>query len=202
MMFSLCFRNVMNLRKYYFLLATILGLLLLSSCFYDCALSQPTAQIDTFLLGSWMTQDKSGKFFQATLSPLDSTHYRVLFSSKDELHTPVWEFVGWISRIGNVKFLTLRSLSCQKAYHDRYLFLHYELITPEKDPADGGIGARRVRLREPQLPSFALHLDSYHLRQLIRKELREGKLLSPSNSSEGCSIWIQTEKTAVWPKHL
>ncbi|MFZ4115313.1 MAG: hypothetical protein ACOYK6_01150 [Chthoniobacterales bacterium] len=187
----------------YFSLIILLSLatFLLSGCLYDAPPSRPISQIDTFLLGQWITQDKSGKIFEATIAPLDGTHYHVTFFDKDKSGAQPWEFEGWISRVGNVKFLTLQSLSPDPRYHDKYLFLHYELITAEKDPTDSaGIGGRRIRIYEPQLPSSALHLDSYHLRQAIGEKLHEGTLLLPLSAPLGFSVWTRTGGDITWPK--
>lgn len=159
----------------------------LSGCLYDSAPSQPASQLNTWLAGSWITQDKSGKIFEAVVTPQTNTRYHVTVCNKDKNAAHPWEFDGWISRVGDVKFLTLCSLSNDPRYHGKYLFFHYELIRPKTPPLDG-IGERRMRLIEPQLPTSARFLDSYHLRQAIRLALRHGSLLVP----KGSSVWTRT----------
>lgn len=182
----------MNFMKHSYLIALLsFTALFLSSCLYDAPPSQPASQIDTWLLGQWITQDKSGKIFEAVVTPTDNTHYHVTFCDKDKEGVHPWEFDAWISRVGDIKFLTLQSLSPDPRYHNRYLFLHYELMKPEKAPLDG-VGARRMRLSEPQLPASAQQLDSYHLRQVMSKRLDQGTLLLPSTTSLGFSVWTRT----------
>jgi hypothetical protein len=175
-----------------FFLFLIAITLLLSSCLYENAPSQPLGQLDTWLLGHWIAQDKSGKIFEATLTPQNNIHYHVSVSNKDK-NNQTWEFDGWISRVDDLQLLTLRSLSQDARYAGKYLFFHYELLTPEAAPING-VGARRMRLIQLQLPKSAETFDSYHLRQAIRKALKENLLLLP----EGSSVWTRTGDV-YWP---
>ena len=171
----------------YFSLLLLLTTLFFSGCLYTSAPSQPARQIDTWLLGSWMAQDKRGKVFEAVVTPETNTRYHVTICNKDKNSTHPWEFEAWISRVDNLKFLTLYSLSTDPRYQGKYLFFHYELMPPEEAPVNG-VGARRIRLIEPQLDESARNLDSYHLRQAIRTALHQGKLLLP----QGSSTWTRT----------
>lgn len=134
-----------------------------------------------------MTQDKSGKIFEAIVAPKDNIHYEVTIWNQDKNRDHPWKFVGWISRVDDLKLLTLCSLSDDPRYHGKYLFFHYELMTPEAAPING-VGARRMRLIALQLPKEAEKEDSYHLRKAIRNALHRGLLLFP----EGSSIWTRT----------
>jgi hypothetical protein len=183
----------------YSLTLLLLAILSLTSCLYEAPPSKPTSQIDTWLLGQWITQDKSGKIFQAVITPIDNIHYQVTFSDQDQANAHPWEFEGWISRVGNIKFLTLRALTANPRYHNKYLFLHYELITPEKNP-ENSLPKRCMRISEPQLTTSELHLDSYHLRQVITKKINAGTLLIPPNASQGFSIWTREGGNITWPK--
>jgi hypothetical protein len=187
------------MKYYYRLTLHLLILFLLSGCLYNSPLSSPSSQIDTWLLGQWITQDKSGKIFEAVITPVDNTHYHVTFSDKDKNDTPPWEFEGWISRVGNLKFLTLQSLSRNPRFHNKYLFLHYELVKSETDKEKDVI-ARKIRISEPQLPASDLYLDSYHLRQEITKKVNQGTLLLPDKAPLGFSIWTRTGGEITWPK--
>ena len=160
--------------------------MLLPGCLYENPPSQPASQVDTWLTGVWMAQDKSGKIFEAVVTPESSTGYHVTVCNKDKNES--WNFEGWISRVGNLKFLTLRSLSSDQRYNGKYLFLHYELMAPEKAPVNG-VAARRIRMSEPQLDESTRTLDSYHLRQAIRENLSKGTLLL----HQGSIIWTRTE---------
>ncbi len=83
------------MRSFSFFLLLITALFL-SGCLYDAPPSEPASQIDTWLLGQWITQDKSGKIFEAVVTPLDSTHYHVTFCNKDKDQSHPWEFNAWI----------------------------------------------------------------------------------------------------------
>lgn len=170
--------------KFLLLLPFLGGLLLLSGCLYDHPPSKPASQIDTWLLGDWEAQDQNGKNYSATLTPKDNTHYHVTFYDQSSPS----EFEGWISRVGKVKFLTLRSLNPSSPQHKKYLFLYYEMLQPTKPPING-VGTRQIRIKEPQLASSARSLDSYHLRQSIQKALNKGTLLAPTDGV----IWRKTE---------
>lgn len=176
------------MKRLFQLLFLFLALFLLSSCLYKSAPSQPCSQLDTWLLGHWITQDKSGKVFEAIVAPKDNLHYEITIWDQDKNQDHPWKFEGWISRVDNLKLLTLRSLSDDPRYYGRYLFFHYELLTPEAAPING-VGARRMRLIELQLPKTAENYAPYQLRQSIRKALRNHLLLFP----EGTSIWTRTE---------
>ena len=176
----------------YFPRLLLVATLLLSGCLYTSAPSQPAHQIDTWLLGSWIAQDKGGKVFEAVVTPETNTRYHVSICNKDKNSTHPWEFEGWLSRVDDLKFLTLCSLSTDPRYHGKYLFFHYELMPSEKAPVNG-VGARRMRLIEPQLEESARNLDSYQLRQAIRMALHQGHLLVP----EGSSIWTRTGNVSL-----
>lgn len=183
----------------YSLTLLLLAIISLSSCLYEAPPSKPTSQIDTWLLGQWITQDKSGKIFQAVITPIDNIHYQVTFSNQDKEGAHPWVFEGWISHVGNMKFLTLRALTANPRYHNKYLFLHYELITAEKNP-ENSLPKRCIRISEPQLTASECHLDSYHLRQVITKRMKEGTLLIPPHASQGFSIWTRVGGNITWPK--
>ncbi len=180
------------MNRSYFIAILFVATALLSGCLYESAPSQPLGQMDTWLLGHWISQDKSGKIFEATVTPQNNIHYHVTVCNKDK-NNQAWGFDGWISRVDDLQLLTLRSLSQDPRYCGKYLFFHYELLTPEAAPING-VGARRMRLIQLQLPKSAETLDSYHLRQAIRNALKANLLLLP----EGSSIWTRTGDV-YWP---
>lgn len=187
------------IKHYYRLPFLFITLFFLSGCLYDFPPSKPSSQIDTWLLGQWTAQDKSGKIFEAVITPINNTHYHVTFCDKDKNNALPWEFEGWISRVGNLRFLTLQSLSSNPRFHGKYLFLHYELMKSETDKEDGVI-ARQIRISEPQLPASDITLDSYHLRQEITKKANQGTLLLPDKAPLGFSVWTRTGGEITWPK--
>ena len=166
----------------------------LTGCLYESAPSEPASQINTSLLGVWMTQDQSGKVFEAVITPESNTHYHVSCCDKDKNEKTPWEFDGWISRVDNLKLLTLQSLSSDPRYRGKYLFFHYEILAAKK-PSINNVAPRRIRITELQLDETTRRLDPYHLRQAIRERLKQGDLLM----SEGSSVWTKTGMT-TWEK--
>lgn len=158
-------------------LVPLLGiLLLLSGCLYDNPPSGPSASIDTWLVGQWQTQDKSGNEYQAVVSRPTSDHYHL--SIRTGSNTPL-EFDGWISKVDDFSILVVKSLN-QDTSRGKYALYHYELLTPSPAPP-GGIGSTRIRLSELQLDDACRTFDSYKLRASIRRGLKQGTLLTPYN---------------------
>ena len=148
--------------------------LALTGCLYDHAPSGPVRSLDSWLLGQWATQDKSGHAFQAIVTPASSDHYKVSFqrSAAEAL-----EFDGWISRVDDFYLLVLKSLNQGDSF-GKYALYHYELLKPASPPP-GGVGAPRIRLSELQLDESARSLDAFKLRAAIRSALKAGTLLTP-----------------------
>jgi len=156
-------------------IAVALGLFLaLTGCLYDHAPSDPVRSIDSWLIGQWATQDKSGHAFKAIVAPASSDHYKVSFQrgAAEEL-----KFDGWISRVDGFSILVLKSLNQGNTF-GKYALYHYELLTPSA-PLPGGIGAPRIRLSELQLDESTRSLDAFKLRAAIRSALKAGTLLTP-----------------------
>jgi len=118
--------------------------LLLSSCLYDNAPSKPASQINTALVGIWTTQDKNGKILQATVTPESNLYYHVSCCDKDKNEKNPWQFEGWISRVDNLKILTLQSLSSDPRYQGKYILFHYEVIAPGPASIED-VAPRRIR---------------------------------------------------------
>jgi hypothetical protein len=173
------------------------ALLSLSGCLYDYAPSGPVRDIDTWLLGQWGTQDKSGHQFTAVVTRGTVDHYKVEFQKQGG---EMQEFDGWISRVDDFSLLVLRSLNEGETF-GKFAIYHYELLSKGPAPV-GGIGATRIRLSDLQLDESTRTLDSYKLRAAIRKALKEGTLLVPhdvvadlkSQKAEipGSIIWTKT----------
>jgi len=160
--------------------------LLLSSCLYDSAPSKPAGQINTALVGIWTAQDKNGKVFEVTVTPESNLLYHVSCYDKYKNEKDPWQFEGWISRVDELKILTLCSLSSNPRYHGKYLFFHYEVIAPGPAPIDN-VGPRRMRITQLLLDESARHLDPKQLRQAIRERLKQETLLP----SEGSVVWTK-----------
>lgn len=172
--------------KYFIRTIFFIVSLLLCSCLYDNAPSTPASQINTSLVGIWTTQDKNGKVFEATVTPMSNLHYHVSCCNKDKNEKNPWEFDGWISRVDELKILTLQSLSSDPRYKAKHLFFHYEVIAPGKAPMDN-VAPKRIRLTQLLLDESARHLDSKALRQAIREALKQETLLP----SEGSVVWTK-----------
>lgn len=172
--------------KFFKTLPLLFVMLLFSGCLYDFAPSQPASQINTALVGIWTTQDRNGNVFEATITPESNLQYHVSCCNKDKNEKTPWEFDGFISRVDDLKILTLRSLSTDPRYQGKYLLFHYEVMALEKAPIDS-VAARRIRLTQLQLEETACHLKPYPLRQAIRERLEQQSLLP----SEGSVVWTK-----------
>jgi hypothetical protein len=156
-------------------LVPLLGiLLLLSGCLYDNPPSGPTKSIDTWLVGQWQTQDKSGHEYQAVVSRPTSDHYHLSILTKSGMP---FEFDGWLSRVDGFSILVVKSMN-QGPSLGKFSLYHYELLAPSPAPP-GGIGSTRIRLSELQLDDSCRTLDPYHLRAAIRSALKAGTVLPP-----------------------
>jgi hypothetical protein len=177
--------------------AALLFCLLATGCLYDNPPSGPTRSIDTWLVGQWDAQDKSGHSYSAVVSPTTaSDHYRVIFSRRGIAPR---EFDGWISRVDDFQILVVKSLG-EGPSHGKYSLYHYELLSPAPAPP-GGVGAERIRLSELQLDDSTRSLDSFHLRKAIRESLRAGTLLAPFDTvAERKGKIDQTPGSVIWTK--
>jgi hypothetical protein len=157
-----------------FLRLSLLGtLLLLTGCLYDNPPSGPLKSIDTWLIGQWQTEDKSGHEYNAIISRTSSDHYHLSIPTKGS----TLEFDAWLSRVDDFSILVVKSLN-QGPSLGKYSLYHYELLAPSSAPP-GGIGSTRIRLSELQLDDSCRSLDSFHLRAAIRKALKNGTVLPP-----------------------
>lgn len=148
--------------------------LLLSGCLYDNPPSGPSRNVDTWLVGQWVTKDKADHTYKATVAPSSPNHYRISLAGP---RGQTREFDGWISRVDGFAILVVKSLNGDDSLGKHALY-HYELLSPGSPPP-GGIGATRIRLSELQLDESCRSLDSYRLRAAIRQGLKEGTLLAP-----------------------
>jgi len=178
--------------KYFSIILFVFVSLLFSSCLYDHAPSQPASQINTALVGIWTAQDKNGKVFEATVTPESNLRYHVSCCDKDKNENNPWQFEGWISRVDDLKILTLQSLSSDPRYQGKCLFFHYEVIAPGPAPIDN-VPPQRIRITQLQLDESAYHLDPKSLRQAIREGLKQETLLP----SEGSVVWTKVG-TVTW----
>lgn len=171
--------------------------LLLSGCLYDNPPSNPSQNIDTWLVGQWDAKDKSGRDYHAVVAPTSApSHYRITMTPNG---TAEGVYDAWISRVDGFTILVVKILSGTSA--GKHALFHYELLSPGTPPP-GGIGATRIRLSELQLDPSAETHDSYHLRRDIRDALKAGTLLAPydvvsdrkhgGDSTPGSVIWTKS----------
>jgi len=168
-----------------------------TGCLYDNPPSGPTRSIDTWLVGQWHSQDKSGHSYSAVVGPTTaSDHYRVTFSRGGGVPQ---EFDGWISRVDDFQILVVKSLN-EGPSQGKYSLYHYELLSPAPAPP-GGVGAERIRLSELQLDDSTRSLDSFLLRKAIRQSLKAGTLLAPFDTvAERKGKIDQTPGSVIWTK--
>lgn len=145
---------------------------LLTGCFFEHPLTErPSKDINTWLLGVWEHKDpKTGRTYRAAFLPLTGDRYTVWVRElgKRPKDTKEWQFEGWISRVGNSQFLTLRcDQSGGKVPVGAYVFAHYTVISQND-----------VAIRQLQL-DVAPETDSFHLRKEVRQKLKD-KALYPN----------------------
>jgi len=135
--------------------------------------SGPSRNIDTWLVGQWDAQDKSGRDYHAVVATASPSHYRITVTCGAGA---AGDYDAWISRVDGFEILVVKALSGESA--GKHALFHHELLSPGTPPP-GCIGATRIRLSELQLDPSAETLDSYHLRRDIRDALKTGTLLAP-----------------------
>lgn len=166
-------------------LALLLISVLLTGCHFDNPLSGPSKDLNTWLLGGWEYKNGKGKVYRAQLTPLSGDRYAVVFremGAKPE-ETKLWEFEGWISRVGGSRFLVLH---CRKTAGEvpvgSYVFLHYQVV----DQND--IVTRPLQLEADQ------GATSYALRQEVRQKLKDRTLMPQQGTG-----WLKVSEV-YWNK--
>jgi hypothetical protein len=141
----------------------------LTACYFDHPLTaQPSKDINTWLLGVWEHKDAKKRIYRARVVPLTGDRYFVNFQSGGPRgrNKKVWEFEGWISRVGRGRFLSLKcNLSSGEVPEGAFVFANYQVIDQNN-----------VILRPLQLNSTPDTLSN-HLRAEVRERLKEGSLM-------------------------
>jgi len=139
----------------------------LTGCGFENPLtSGPSANLNTWLLGVWETEDGQGNTLKMTVLPKSVNRYWLNLSriapngrSKGE-----YRFEGYISRVGSSKFLTLQTLEASNELTPgQYVFAHYQLLDQN-----------HIRTRIPQLSDPTA--TSFRLRVAVRRALKERTL--------------------------
>lgn len=143
---------------------------LLAGCYFDHPLtSGPSKDINTWLLGVWEHKDAKGRVYRARVVPMTGDRYFVSFHQargRKEREKKVWEFEGWISRIGYSRFLSLRcNVSSGQVPEGGFVFVNYQVIDQNT------VVVRPVQLDSPPETS------SSELRAEVRQRLKEGSLV-------------------------
>ena len=156
-------------------------------CHFENPLTpSPSKDINTWLLGVWECKSKDGHVSSLRVTPAAADRY--LFEASIPGKTPKeikkYEFEGWISRIENSNYLTLR---CKQSPGDvpagGYVFFHSQLLDQNNI---------RIRWLELSLPQTA---TSRELRNEVTLRNKDHLLYDPSKTTD----WKRVEEV-VWTK--
>ena len=174
-------------------LALILLPLLLAGCRFENPLTtNPSEDLNTWLLGEWELKEK-GSTSTAVVAPLSHDRYSVHVSvaPKGGSGKREYDFEAWSSRVGNSLFFTLRSLkNSANLPEGTHVFLHAQMIDQ-----------LTVRLRPLQLdsPENATGLE---LRKEIRSRLKEGTLYAEDSAKDWSRVaelyWTKEGETGLF----
>jgi hypothetical protein len=155
-------------------LALLLLCPLLAGCYFDNPLtSEPSKDINSWLLGVWEYKDTKGRTYRARLVPMTGDRYFVTFQApggrKGEKKR--WEFEGWISRVSYSRFLSLKcTLSSGDIPEGAFVFVNYQVINQNT------VITRRLELDSSPAAT------SYELRAEVRQRLKEDSLMPEEGS--------------------
>ena len=148
--------------------ASLLLCTVVAGCYFEHPLTGgPSKDINTWLLGVWEHKDAKKRTYRARVVPLTGDRYFVEFQSGGpRKNKKVWEFEGWISRVGYSRFLSLKcNRSSGEVPEGAFVFANYQVIDQNN-----------VILRPLQLDSPTETLSN-HLRQEVRDRLKDGSLM-------------------------
>lgn len=163
---------------------------------YDHPLtSSPSKDLNTWLLGVWEHKTESGKSYRATVTPKTGDRYWMTFqeAGRSRAQGKTSQFEAWISRVGNLSLLTLRSLDGEGTLLDgrgpvaagRFAFVQYTLLDQEN-----------VRLRSPAIDASP-ETSGYRLRREVRQKSKNLTLF-PDRGSDWTRIsevyWSRTDE--------
>lgn len=131
---------------------------------------KPSKDINTWLLGVWEYKDDAGKTYQAGVLPISGARYSIWCQQKGTSKSV--EYEAWISRVGNSKFLSLKSIKGTKDTPEgTFSFLHYQVIDQLH------VVIRGLQMESPDETS------SRALRAEVRSKLKDGTLLPAAGST-------------------
>lgn len=167
--------------RFYALVLLAIGSLATSCQKYQNPLTdKPSKDINTWLLGVWEYKDDTGKIYHAGVLPLTRDRYSIWCQEKGTAKP--FEYETWISRVGDSKFLTMKSLQATKeAPAGTFSFLHYQVMDQLH------VVIRALQMESPDDAS------SKTLRAEVRRKLKDDTLLS-----EDGSTWTRISDV-YWP---
>ena len=156
-------------------LALLLLPLMLAGCRFENPLTtNPSEDLNTWLLGEWELKEKSGTS-TAVVAPLSGDRYSVHVSlaPKGGNGRREYDFEAWASRVGKMTLFTLRSLkNSANLPEGAHVFLHAQMIDQVT-----------VRLRPLQLDSPE-NATSLELRKEVRSRLKDGTLYAEDSAKD------------------
>jgi hypothetical protein len=162
-------------------LALLLFCTLFSGCYFDHPLTgEPSRDINSWLLGVWEHKDPKGKVYRARIVPVTGDRYFVSFQSggRKTREKKVWEFEGWISRVGYSRFLSLKcNVSSGELPEGAFVFVNYQVVDQNT------VVVRPLQLDSPPETS------SRDLRAEVRRRLKEQSLL-PADGTK----WVRVSE--------
>src|SRR6187455_2387772 len=106
---------------------------LLTGCFFDRPLTGPSKDINTWLLGVWEHTDDKGQLSRVRCTPLTDSRYAIVYilPGGNKRETREWRYEGWISHVGNSRYLSLKCVETASAKKGEtqipvgsYVFIH------------------------------------------------------------------------------
>lgn len=155
-------------------LAILLLTVFLAGCKFDNPLtSGPTKELNTWLLGAWETKNSDGDITRVTVIPMNGDRYNIWYRTPGKgKKVKVYNFEGWISRVGRSQFLSLKCISSPGDIPEgKFTFVHYQVIDQLH------VLTRGLQLDAPNDAS------SFELRKEVRAKLKEKTLYSGETTS-------------------
>lgn len=153
-------------------------------CYENPLTGGPSKNLNTWLLGGWDHKEDDGQVSSVRVIPVACDRFSVQASiaGKTPKAAKKYEFAGWISRVGDTSFLTLR---CEQSPGDipvgSHVFLQAQMLAQNHV---------RVRGLQLDLPATATTLE---LRKEVRRRLKERSLYDEAKSTD----WNRVEEV-IW----
>jgi len=169
------------------LIALAAAVALAGGCYFDKPLTGgPSSDLNTWLLGVWEHKSAEGLTSTVRVIPVSDDRFTVqaTIAGKTPKAAKVYVFAGWISRVGDSNFLTLR---CEQSPGDipsgGFVFVQGQLLDQN-----------HIRLRGLQIDLPATS-TSMELRKEVRRKLKERSLYDEEKATD----WTRIEEV-IWTK--